>query len=393
MRKPNQGFSTMCVHSGEARDSQGGLHAPLYNHSTFAFPNTRALLDVAEGRVPGNLYTRYGSNPTVRALEAKLAALEEGESALAFGAGMAAETATLLAHAQQGEVLCLGEVYGGTFELLREFLPKLGIQTRFVHASQFGFRTDHVTRRTKILFFETPSNPNMEIIDIAPVARFAKKHGLLSVMDNTFASPVNQNPLSLGVDLVIHSATKYLGGHSDLTGGAVIGPRKLLEPIRLWRKFFGQVMAPDVAFLLLRSLKTLSVRVERQNQTALSIAKALKGHPRVRSVKYPGLPGHPGHKTAKEQMRGFGGMLSFEIKGDLRRTVRFVDSLRLFTIAPSLGGVESLVTQPVTTTHHGLTPAQRAERGITDSLVRLSCGLEDAKDLMADLKRALDVIS
>ena len=385
-----QGLSTLCIHGGEQLDAQGGIHTPLYNHSTFGFPSTSALLDVVEGRAEGNLYTRYGLNPTIRTVERKLAIVEGGEAALVFSSGMAAETATILANCKSGDhVVCIGDMYGGTYDLLQSNLPNLGIQTTFILGSELDRLADVMTDRTRIVFFETPTNPNMEIIDIAVTAKVAKTHGALTVVDNTFASPVNQSPLDLGADLVIHSTTKYLGGHSDLTGGVVIGAKSLIDPIWPWRKNLGQMMAPEVAFLLARSLRTLVVRVRHQNSTALAVATFLRDHPKVEQIKYPGLPDFPGHAVASAQMSGFGGMISFVYDGDAKATAAVVDRLKLFTIAASLGGVESLVTQPITTTHHGMTPDERSRRGIVDGLVRLSCGLEDADDLIADLKKAL----
>ena len=229
----------------------------------------------------------------------------------------------------------------------------------------------------------------MEVIDIAEAASVAKARGVLVVVDNTFASPVNQSPLKLGADIVVHSTTKYLGGHSDLTGGVVIAAKSLIDPIWPWRKNLGQMMAPEVAFLLARSLRTLVVRVRQQNANAQAVAEFLAGHPKVKKVNYPGLPNFAGHNVAAAQMAGFGGILSFVYDGDAQATAAAVDKLRYFTIAASLGGVESLVTQPITTTHHGMTPEERARRGIVDGMVRLSCGLEDAEDLIADLKQAL----
>lgn len=385
------GFGTTCVHGGEELDAQGGIHAPLYNHSTFGFTSTQALLDVVEGRREGNLYTRYGLNPTIRAVERKLALLEGGELAFAFSSGMAAEAATFMAHCRAGDhIVCIGDVYGGTFELLSENLPRLGIDTTFLLGSEVTRLAEAMKDRTRIVFFETPTNPNMEIIDIASVAAVARAGGALTVVDNTFASPVNQNPLTLGADLVIHSTTKYLGGHSDLTGGTVIGSKALVEPIWTWRKNLGQMMAPEVAFLLARSIRTLAVRVRQQNATALAVAEFLRGHSRIVKVNYPGLPDFAGHAVAARQMRGFGGMVSFVYDGDAAATATVVDRLRIFSIAASLGGVESLVTQPITTTHHGMDPTERARRGIVDGMVRLSCGLEDAEDLIADLRQALD---
>lgn len=385
-----QGLSTRCVHAGEERDPLGAIHTPLYNHSTFAFANTADLLDVVEGRRPGALYTRYGLNPTIQSLERKLADLEGAAAALAFSSGMAAEAATFLAYVHAGEhIVCIGDVYGGTFELLGANLPQVGIETTFLLVSEVGRLPDVLSDRTRLVFFETPTNPQLELIDIAGVAEAAHRRGAIVVVDGTFATPVNQNPLQLGADLVIHSTTKYLGGHSDLTGGAVVGPAELLEPIAMWRKNLGQVMAPEVAFLLARSIRSLVVRVRAQNAGAKAVASFLAAHPRVAKVNYPGLAiGEQGAIMAR-QMRGPGGMLSFVLDGDAAATAAVVDRLRLFSIAASLGGVESLVTQPITTTHHGMTAEERARRGIVDGMVRLSVGLEDADDLIADLEQAL----
>jgi len=390
MKDEKVGFSTLCIHGGDQLDPQGGIHVPLYNHSTFGFPSTQALLDVIEGRKEGNFYTRFGLNPTIRAVERKLALLEGGELALVFSSGMAAEAATFLSHCKAGDhIVCIGDVYGGTFELLASNLPNLGIRTTFLLGDEVDRLREAITERTRIVFFETPTNPAMEIFDIRAVAETARGAGALTVVDNTFASPVNQNPLALGADLVIHSTTKYLGGHSDLTGGAVIGPKARVEPIWPWRKNLGQIMAPEVAYLLSRSLRTLTVRVRQQNATALAVAEFLSSQSNVLKVNYPGLPDFPGHAVAARQMRGFGGMVSFVYDGDAAATSAVVDRLQLFTIAASLGGTESLVTQPVTSTHHGMAPEERARRGIVNGLVRLSCGLEDTEDLIADLQQAL----
>lgn len=383
-------FSTICVHGGETLDAQGGIHMPLYNHSTFGFPSTQALLDVVEGRTQGNFYTRYGLNPTIRSVEQKLALLEGGEAALVFSSGMAAEAATILSICHSGDhIVCIGDVYGGTYELLQSNLPNLNINTTFLLGREIGRLAEIMTERTKMVFFETPTNPNMEIIDIAGASRVAKVNKVLTVVDNTFASPVNQSPLNLGADIVVHSTTKYLGGHSDLTGGAIIGAKSLVDQVWTWRKNLGQMMAPEVAFLLSRSLRTLSLRVHHQNATALAVAGFLLGHPKIKQVNYPGLPDFPGHTVAAQQMRGFGGMISFIYDGDATETAAMVDRLKYFTIAASLGGVESLVTQPVTTTHHGMSPEERSRRGIVGGMVRLSCGLEDTDDLISDLKQAL----
>ncbi|WP_211265810.1 trans-sulfuration enzyme family protein [Actinacidiphila oryziradicis] len=327
----------------------------------------------------------------MRSLEAKLADLEEGEQALAFSSGMAAEAATFLAHTRAGEhIVCIGDVYGGTFELLGDNLPQIGITTTFLRGDEVGRLPEVLTDQTRIVFFETPSNPTLDVFDIAAIAEQAHAAGALTVVDNTFATPVNQSPLRHGADLVIHSATKYLGGHFDLTAGALIGPAALLAQVATWRKNLGHLIAPETASLLARSIRSLPVRVRAQNTAAASVAAFLAAHPRVTRVNYPGLATGDHKRIMDARMRAGGGMLSFVLDGTADDTAAVVDRLRLFAIAPSLGGVESLVTQPITTTHHGVTPEERALRGIADSMVRLSVGLEEADDLIKDLDQALD---
>ncbi len=388
MQKRSQGFSTRCVHFGEIDDPQGSPHTPIYTTTTFGFASTADLLDVVEGRCEGNLYTRYGLNPTIRSLEAKLASLESAETALAFSSGMAAEAALFLTHGRKG-ILCIGDAYGGTLELLADQLPLLGIPTKFILGYELDRLEAMLQQDVGLVFFETPTNPTLEIFDIRRVTEMAHAHNALVAVDNTFASPVNQQPLALGADLVVHSATKYLGGHSDITAGAIMGSSSLLTPILGWRKNLGQIPSPETATLLSRSLRTLVVRVQHQNESALKIAKAMQVHPQVARVLHPGLTEFSGHRLAAEQMSGYGGMLTIEVNGTGEDTSRVVDRLQLFAIAPSLGSVESLVTQPVTTTHHGLTPEERSRRGITDSMIRLSIGLEDTDDLIKDLETAL----
>jgi cystathionine gamma-synthase len=387
---PPAGLSTRCVHAGEARDAEGAIHTPLYNHTIFPFDSTEDLLAVVEGRRDGNLYTRYGLNPTIRSTECKLADLEGGEAALAFGSGMAAEAATILAHTKAGEhVVCLGDVYSGTIGLLGENLPRVGIETTFLINSEADRLEDVVSERTRIVFFEIPTNPTMHVFDLAEIVAAARRVGALVVADSTFATPVNHNPLEHGADIVIHSATKYLGGHDDLTGGAAIGSAELLGPLATWRKNLGQVIAPEVAFLLSRSMRTLVVRVQAQNASAAAIADFLASDPRIASVHYPGRATGPQAEIVARQMRGGGGILSFVVDGDAAQTAAVVDRLQLISLAPSLGGVDSLACQPVTVTHHALTPEDRARRGIVDGMVRLSVGLEDPADLIEDLDRAL----
>ncbi len=383
-----RGLSTLCVHGGELKDAHGAPHTPLYDTTTFAFDSTADLLDVVEGRKSGALYTRYGLNPTIQSLEAKLALLEGAPSALAFGSGMAATAALFLAHGREG-IVCIGDAYGGTLDLLQNQLPLLGIPTQLLLTREAERLGVLLGGSKKLVFFETPTNPALEIIDIRRMATLAHEFGALVAVDSTFASPVNQRPLAWGADIVVHSATKYLGGHSDLTAGALMGSEALLAPIRAWRSNLGQTIAAETAQLLARSLRTLVVRVERHNENAQAVARALRGHERVKTVFYPGLEDHPGHEIACRQMQGFGGMVTIDVQGDAADATRIVDRLQWIKIAPSLGGVESLVTQPMTTTHHGLSVAERARRGITDTMIRLSIGLEDPDDLVSDLRQAL----
>lgn len=384
----SQGLNTRCVHAGELDDAHGSPHTPIYTTTTFKFPSTADLLDVVDGRKPGSLYTRYGLNPTIFSLEQKLASLEDAEMAWAFCSGMAAEAALFLTHGRKG-IVCLGDAYGGTLELISSQLPLLGIPGHFLLGHELSKLDELLSQGAGLVFLETPTNPTLEIFDIHAIAKLAHAHGALVAVDNTFASPVNQNPLALGADFVVHSCTKYLGGHSDVTAGALMGSKELLMPVWNWRKNLGSMIAPETAALLARSIRTLPVRVRQQNQTAQAVAEAMASHPRVSRVLYPGLPDFPGHALAKRQMSGFGGMLTIEVKGTGEEATQVADRLKLFALAPSLGGVESLITQPCTTTHHGLPLEERTRRGISDAMLRLSVGLEDATDLIADLNQAL----
>ncbi|HZV53992.1 MAG TPA: aminotransferase class I/II-fold pyridoxal phosphate-dependent enzyme [Rhodocyclaceae bacterium] len=388
MTQGTGGLSTRCVHAGEIADVHGSPHTPIYTTTTFKFASTADLLDVVDGRKPGSLYTRYGLNPTIGSLEEKLAALEGTEAAWAFCSGMAAEVALFLTHGRKG-IVCLGDAYGGTLELISSQLPLLGIPGHFLLGHELSKLDELLAQGAGLVFLETPTNPTLEIFDIHAIAKLVHAHSALVAVDNTFASPVNQNPLALGADFVVHSCTKYLGGHSDITAGALMGAKELLAPVWNWRKNLGTTIAPEIAALLARSIRTLPVRVRQQNATAQAVAEAMARHPRVSRVLYPGLPDFPGHARAKKQMSGFGGMLTIEVKGTGDDATRAADRLKLFALAPSLGGVESLVTQPCTTTHHGLTPGERARRGISDAMLRLSIGLEDTADLIADLEQAL----
>jgi cystathionine gamma-synthase/methionine-gamma-lyase len=386
------GPATRCIHAGERRAAAGALRTPVYPHATFGFASNADLLDVVDGRREGNLYTRFGHNPTIRALEEKVADIEGGEAGLAFASGMAAEAATILSLAGAGDhVVCVGDVYGGTHELLDRELRTLGVETTFLVGGEIGDLGAVLGRPTRLVLFETPTNPGLDLIDIAATAAVAHRHGAVVVVDNTFATPVNQNPLLHGADLVVHSATKYLGGHDDLTAGVVVGPERLIAPIRAWRRSLGQIIAPEAAALLARSIATLVVRVRAQNAGAQAVAAFLAGHPRVDGVRHPSLVGGRDAALVGRQMPGGGGgMVTFTHAGGGEAAAAMLDRLRLFAIAPSLGGIESLAVLPVAVTHHGMPAAERRRRGITDALVRLSIGLEDPADLIADLAGALD---
>jgi cystathionine gamma-synthase len=386
--KSNDALSTRSIHGHNFKDVHGSPHPPVYNTTTFAFESTADLLDVIDGRKAGSLYTRYGLNPSIFAIEETLAGLEGAELAWTFCSGMAAETALFLTHGREG-IVCIGDAYGGTMELLSSQLPLLGIKTHLILGSELEQLDGLLKDGARLVFFETPTNPTLELFDIRKISEKAHAHGALVAVDNTFASPVNQRPLELGADIVMHSATKYLGGHSDLTAGVLMGSKELLMPVWNWRKNLGSMISPATAALLARSLCTLVVRVRQQNTSAQRIAEAMARHPKVARVFYPGLSDSPGHALAKVQMHGFGGMLSIEVAGDGEDATRVADRLKLFSLAPSLGGVESLVTQPCTTTHHGLSLQERKRRGISDAMLRFSVGLEDAGDLIADLEQAL----
>ncbi|AMQ90680.1 trans-sulfuration enzyme family protein [Marinobacter sp. LQ44] len=389
MTKPdNPGPATRIIHNRRHEDAFGSPYSPVYNTTTYRFENTAALLDVIEKRTEGNLYTRWGTNPSINELEQGLAGLENAEAALAFASGMAAISATVLTHGRKG-IVCVGDLYGGTQELLKNHCMALGIDVQFLFREELAQLERRLDMPGKLVYFETPANPNLAILDIRAIADIAHRCGALVAVDNTFASPINQQPLTLGADLVLHSASKYLGGHSDITAGALMTSAELAKPVAAWRKNLGQLIAPETAALLSRSLRTLPVRIRQHNENAMAVARAMEQHPKITKVHYPGLPSFEGHELAKQQMTGFGGMLSIEVEGGQQAAERVADSLKIFLLATSLGGVESLVSQPSATSHHSLSREERLKRGIGNGMLRLSVGLEDAQDLIADLNQAL----
>ena len=369
--------------------SDASLTTPIYETTTFVFENAHEVEAYNEGHSDKYLYTRYG-NPTVAAVEQTLARLEGAETAMVLSSGQAATTTALLGLLQAGdEIVCSSAIYGGTLHLLTDLLGKFGLRARFVPVEALRTPADVLGDATKLLWFETPINPTLRCVDITAVATACRARGVRSAIDNTFASPVNQQPLSMGVDLVMHSATKYLNGHTDVTAGVLMGSSALLAPVEKARRMLGTILDPYAAYALGRGLKTLTVRVERQNASAAAVAQWLAGSGLVERVYYPGLPSHPDHDIARRQMRGFGGMVCVDVGGGYERAARFFDRLQVFNRAASLGGVESLCSLPVLTSQWGHTEEELRAAGVTRSMARLSVGLEDPSDLIADLQHAL----
>ena len=382
-----KGTSTRIIHNRRSHKDCNSPFTPIYNTTNFIFDDTQELLDVIDGKKEGYLYTRWGANPTILELEQGLATIEQAERALAFTAGMAAISSTIFAHGTNGDV-CLGDLYGGTQAFLNNHLALLGVKVTYLRYEQIDELSTHLIPGT-VLYCETPANPTLRLLDLKALANIAHPHPALLVADNTFATPINQQPLTLGADIVIHSASKYLGGHSDLTAGAVMASQALIEPIAAWRKNLGQMIAPDTAALLSRSLRTLPLRMKEHNNNALALAQAMQQHPKISGVLYPGLPSNPDYKLACSQMNGFGGMVTIEIKGGRQAAETVANNLKIFLLATSLGGVESLVSQPVATSHHAISAEERTKQGITDGMLRLSVGVEDVADLIADIEQAL----
>jgi cystathionine gamma-synthase len=368
---------------------------PIVQTSTFTFTDTSDLVDFQEASQRGEQgdrveYGRYG-NPTVMAVERKLADLENGEAAMLFSSGMAAVTLALLTWLPADtHVVLTNDSYRRTREFATEFLPRYGVKATQVPAGDYNALESAIRPDTRLILTESPTNPYLRVLDMPRLVDIARRHGLRTVVDSTFATPINQRPLEFGVDLILHSATKYLGGHNDLLAGVAVGSRDVIAELRETQNLIGAICDPHAAYLLLRGLKTLALRVARHNDTGLQVARFLEGHPKVRRVYYPGLPSHPDHRIAQEQMSGCGGVVSFELHADQETTGRFIDALRIPLIGPSLGGAESLVIQVALTSYYTFTAEEKAAIGISDTLVRLAVGLEDSDDLIADLAQALD---
>ena len=376
--------------SGASPDADP-LTTPIYETTTFLFDSAEDVRAYNEGRSARFLYSRY-SNPTVVAVEKTIATLEGAETAMLLSSGMAATSTALLGLLTSGdEIVCSAAIYGGTLHLLADFFPHYGITARFATIDEMKQPEKLLGDRTKVLWFESPINPTLRCVDVAAIAAACRRRNVISIIDNTFASPINQRPIDLGVDLVMHSVTKYLNGHSDVTAGALAGPGRLMAPIEKARKMLGTILDPQAAYAIGRGLKTLSVRVERHNASGFAVARWLEKDTRVKTVYYPGLESHPDHALAKKQMTGFGGMVCVDLGGGQARAERFFDRLKVFRRAASLGGVESLCSLPLLTSQWGHSDAQLAEAGVTRSMARLSIGLEDQQDLIDDLDQALDL--
>lgn len=385
------GPSTLSVHAGEARQKIGDAIAdPIICSSTYTFPDTQSIIDFIQQKLPREEYGRYG-NPGEKVVEKKLAALEGGEEALLYSSGMAAIVGLLMSILNSGdEVVFFDECYHRSREFCLKHLSRFGVTTRVVKTGDYAGMDAAINAKTKILISESPTNPHLSVVDLDRFAELGRKHKVVTLIDATLATPYNQRPLEHGIDFVLHSATKYLGGHNDLLAGVIIGQAGAMEQVRKLRGIMGAINSPHNIYLLERGLKTFELRMQRHNQNGQAIAEFLACHPRVEKVYYPGLSSHPYHDIAKRQMRGFGGLITFTVKdADWRATADVVDRVEIPRIAPSLGGVESLIEQPMVMSYFDYSPEDRVAFGIQDNMIRLSCGIENTEDLIADLKQAL----
>jgi methionine-gamma-lyase len=384
------GFATKAVHGGQSPDPvTGSVVMPIYQTSTFAFKDADQGAARFSGAEEGYIYTRLG-NPTVCALEKNVAALENGEDARACASGMAAITAAVMSAVKKNDhVISTDCIYGGTAKLFLDILSNYGVDFTLVDSSNMQNIKSAIRKNTRLIYLETPANPTLKLTDIREVAKLAEKKGIMTMVDNTFMSPYFQRPIELGADVVIHSLTKYLGGHSDLVAGIIVGSKRFIKALDPVLKNTGGTIGPFEAWLTLRGIKTLPLRMQRHNENALKVAQFLESHPKVARVYYPGLKSHPQHELAKRQMSGFGGVICFELKGGFEAGKRLMNSVRLCTLAVSLGAVETLIEHPASMTHAVVPKAEREKAGITDNLVRLSVGIEDVDDIIEDLKQAL----
>jgi cystathionine beta-lyase/cystathionine gamma-synthase len=384
-----EGDSTKCVHGAEIPDTfAGSVTTPIYQTSTFVFKDGEEIAKAVKGEKDSYVYTRW-NNPTVERLEEKLAILEEAEDCAFFSSGMAAISTAVLSLVKRNDyVVAIRDLYGETYRLFNEILPNLGVNVIMIDTNNVNQLEDALQKEPRIVYIETPTNPTLKVVDISLFAKLAHEKGSLLLIDNTFASPVNQRPSRYGADLIIHSATKYLNGHADVIAGAVAGDKETIKRIKRFRRVLGGTLDPHAAWLILRGIKTMAIRVRTQNYNAQRLAEYLDKHPKVERVYYPGLKNHPQHYVAVKQMSGFGGMLSFEIKGSKSKAIKFTESLRVAYLAASLGGVETLVSQPSTVTHTQMNQEERKKAGISDTLIRVSVGIEDVEDIINDFEQA-----
>jgi cystathionine gamma-synthase len=385
-------FSTLSVHAGEARQKPGDSSTdPIFCASTFTFPNTQSVIDYIEQEQQREEYGRYG-NPGERVAERKLAALEGAEAAVLFASGMAAIVGLLMSKLNAGdEVIFFDECYHRSREFCKKHLSRFGVKTIQVRTGDYDAMEAAVTPRTKLLVSESPTNPHLSVVDLDRFADIGRRHTIETLIDATLATPYNLRPIAAGIDYVLHSVTKYLAGHNDLLAGVVVGSTAQLESIRNLRGIMGAVNSPQNCYLLLRGLKTFELRMQRHNENGQRVAEFLESHPRIEQVLYPGLKSHPQHELALRHMRGYGGVVTFMVKNaDWRATAAVVDAVKIPRIAPSMGGVESLIEQPLVMSYYQLTPEERRTYGIPDNMIRMSCGIENSEDLVADLAQALD---
>lgn len=393
MKHQNAGFNTKLIHGGAFEDEFGSATVPIYQTSTFKFKNAQHGADCFAGKSNGYIYTRIG-NPTIRALEQNIAALENGYDGIATSSGMAAITSVYMALlGANSHIISTGAVYGPARGVLEQDFSRFNVEASFVNTADTKYILEAIQPNTKVLYIETPANPTMEITDIAACARIAKEHRLLLVVDNTFCSPYLQKPLEMGADVVLHSVTKFINGHADIVGGIIVAKDPdVYKKIRHSMVYMGCNMDPTQAFMVLRGVKTLAIRMERAQENARKVAAFLQNHPKVDWIKYPGLSTHPQYELAKRQMKGFGSMMSFGLKGGYEAGRKLMDQVQLALLAVSLGGVETLIQHPASMTHAGVSKENKLESGITDDLVRFSVGIEDVEDIIADLDQALEKI-
>jgi len=389
--KPTAGQSTLSIWGGEQEHElyERATQVPVVHSVSYTYKDIDTWQDVALEKSPGHIYSR-NTNPTVRAFEDKVKELEGADAATSFASGMAAISNVLATFLKPGDrVVSIKDSYGGTNKIFNDFLPPLNIDVCLCETTDYAKIEIEIAKGCQLLYLETPTNPTIKIIDIERLSAAARQVGALVVVDNTFATPINQNPLQLGADIVLHSASKYLGGHADALGGVICGSRELVKKVYHYREINGATLSPMDAYSFIRGMKTLKLRVERQNESALKIAQWLQQHPMIEQVNYPGLESHPNHDVAKRQMRGYGGMLSFAVKGGLDAIKVFLPKLKYAHMAANLGCVETVVGPPVTTSHVECSAEERAAAGIPEGLVRYSTGIEDIEDLLADLEQAL----